>query len=100
MRVTVRHYKCHVLVSTNESVSIKINGNTIDNTECEKLLGVKIDVNLNFNNDIPDLCKKASKKISALDRATLFMGLSKRKLLMNTFFQFTVQLLPTHLDVL
>ena len=37
--------KCHVLVSTNKPVGIKIGCYTIDKSECEKLLGVKIDVN-------------------------------------------------------
>ena len=78
--------KCHVLVSTNKPVGIKIGDYTIDNSECEKLLGVEIDVNLNFNDHISDFCKKASRKISALARVTPFMGLSKRKLLMNAFF--------------
>ena len=77
--------KCHVLVSTNKPVGIKLGDCTIDNSECEKLLGVKIDVNLNFNDHISDTCKKASKKISALARVTPFMALSKRKLLMNAF---------------
>ena len=78
--------KCHVLVSTNKPVGIKIGDYTIESSECEKLLGVKIDANLNFNDHISDLCKKASRKISALARVTPFMGLSKRKLLMNAFF--------------
>ena len=77
--------KCHVLVSTNKPVGIKVGDYTIDNSECEKLLGVKIDVNLNFNNHISDLYKKASRKISALARITHFMRLCKRKLLMNAF---------------
>ena len=54
--------KCHVLVSTNKHVGIKIGDYTIDNSECEKLLGVKIDVNLNFNNHISGLYKKSSRK--------------------------------------
>ena len=33
-----------------------------------------------------DLCKKASRKISVLARVTTFIGLSKRKLVMNAFF--------------
>ena len=78
--------KCHVLVSTNKPVGVKFGDYTIDDSECEKLLGVKLDVNLNFNDHISDLCKKASRKISALARVTPFMGLSKRKLLMNAFF--------------
>ena len=49
--------------SINKSEGIKIGDYTIDNSECEKLFGVKIDVNLNFNNHIPDLCKKVSRKI-------------------------------------
>ena len=40
--------KCHVLVSTNKSIGVNIGNYTIDNSECEKLLGVKIDVNLNL----------------------------------------------------
>ena len=74
--------KCHVLVSMNKSVGIKIGDHTIDNSEYEKLLSVKIDVNLNFNNHISNLCKKTSRKRSVLARVTSFMGLSKRKLLM------------------
>ena len=46
--------KCHVLVSIKKFVSIKIWDYTIDNRECEKLLGAKIDVNLNFNDHISD----------------------------------------------
>ena len=40
--------KCHVLVSTNKPVGIKIGDYTIDNSECEKLLGAKIDVNFHI----------------------------------------------------
>ena len=90
--------KCHVLVSTNKPVGIKVGDYTIDNCECEKVLGVKLDANLNFNDHISALCKEASTKISVLARVTPFMGLSKRNLLMNVF-HFTVQLLPTHFDV-
>ena len=50
--------KCHILISTNKPVGIKIGDYTINKSECEKLLGVKIDVNLNFNDHISDLCKK------------------------------------------
>ena len=78
--------KCHALVSTNKPLNMKVCDYTIDNSECEKLLGVKIDVNLNFNEHIPDLCKKASRKISALARVAPFMSIEKRKVVMNAFF--------------
>ena len=89
--------KCHALISTNRHLDIKIGDYTIGNSKCEKLLGVKIDVNLNFNNHISDLCKKACRKISALARVAPFMSFNKRKLLMNAFF--TSQLLSSNLDV-
>ena len=78
--------KCQVLVSTSKPVDIEIGDYTKGNGECEKLLGVTVDVKLNFNDHITDLWKKASRKISALARVTPFMGLSKRKLLKNAFF--------------
>ena len=50
------------------------------NSECEKLLGVKINVNLKFSDPISDLYRKGSRKISALARVNPFMELMKRKL--------------------
>ena len=35
--------KCHLLVSTNEKIKINIGDFSIENGDCEKLLGVKID---------------------------------------------------------
>ena len=51
--------KRHVLVSKNKPVGIKVGDYTIDNSECEKRLDLKIDAKLNFNNHISDLCKKS-----------------------------------------
>ena len=78
--------KCHILISTNKPVSVNIGNYTIEKSACEKLLGVKIDANLNFGDHISDLCKKASRKIHALARVNPFMTLEKRKLIMNAFF--------------
>ena len=39
-----------------------------------------------INKRINDLCKKASRKISALARITPFMSIEKRKVVMNAFF--------------
>ena len=62
--------KCHLLVSTNNPVGIKVGDYAIGNSECEKLLDVEINVNLNFKDHISELRKKASRKISALARVT------------------------------
>ena len=77
--------KCHNLASTNKYLNVKIGDYTIGKSECEKLLVVKIDVNLNFNNYISDLRKKASTQISALARVAPFMSFDKSKLLMDAF---------------
>ena len=57
--------KCHALVITDKPVDFKIGYCIIDNSDCEKPLGVKIEVNLSFNNRMSDLLNKVSRKISA-----------------------------------
>ena len=75
--------KCHLLVSSNEKVIIKIGSHKIANTKREKLLGVHLDSGLSFDYHISEICKKASRKVCALVSC---MGLSKKSFLMNAFF--------------
>ena len=63
--------KRHLLVSTNEKAKINIGEFSIENSDCEKLLGVKIDNKLTFDCHVSDICKKAN----------------KRCILMNSFFR-------------
>ena len=58
--------KCHLLVTTNNTVKIKIGNFDITNSKSEKLLGVKFDHKLSFDDHISELYKKASRKIHAL----------------------------------
>ena len=60
------------LVSTNKHLNIKIGDHRIGKNKCERQVGVKIKVNLNFNSHMSDLCKKASRTISALARVDPF----------------------------
>ena len=78
--------KCHLLVSTNDNVAIRIGKFQIENTKREKLLGIQFDNKLSFDYHLSEICKKASRKLYALCRATPYMNLSKRKILMNAFF--------------
>ena len=71
----------------------------IKNSKCEKLLGIRIDNKLNFNTYVDVICKKAGQKLDTLSRVTPFMDLSKRRILLNAFFHFTIQLLSISLDV-
>ena len=42
--------ECHVLISTDETVQANIGVAHINNSKCEKLLGIKIDCKLSFDN--------------------------------------------------
>ena len=77
--------KCHLIVSTDEPIEIRVGESLIKSSACEKLFGVKIDNKLNFDTYFEGLSKKANNKLRALARATPYMSLEKKKLLMNSF---------------
>ena len=79
--------KCHLLVSTNEKTKINIGEFSIEESDCEKLLGVKIDNKLTFDCHVSDMCKKANEKINALARIASFRNINKAGILMNSFFR-------------
>ena len=64
---------CHLLVSTNNTAKIKIGNFDITNSKSEKLLGVKFDHKLSFDDHISEICKKASGKIHALSRVASYI---------------------------
>ena len=78
--------KCRFLISTKEKVCVNIGTTQITNSKCEKLLGIKIDSNLNFEDHIGSIFKKAGAKLNALTRIANHMPFHKRKVLMNAFF--------------
>ena len=72
--------KRHLLVlgkSVNQSVTINIGDNSIENRVEEKLLGVTIDNKLTFETHITKLCKKAGNKLFALSRMSPYMDSNK-----------------------
>ena len=78
--------KCHVLLSTDKQVEVNIGTAQIENTQNEKLLGIIIDSKLSFDKHIQQICSRASAKLKALARIAPFMNITKRKILMNAFF--------------
>ena len=78
--------KCRLIVSSDDPTEIQVGESVIKNTTCEKLLGVKIDNKLNFDEHVSGFCKKAANKLRALARVTSYMSLPKKKLLLNSFF--------------
>ena len=68
--------ECHLLISSNENITVKICEYEIENSELEKLLGVKLDWKLNIDDCISDICKKARGKLNALVKIPPFIGFS------------------------
>ena len=81
--------KCHFIVAanTNEHLWVKVGKEMIWESSEEKLLGVTIDKNLNFNTHLSILCNKVSQKISALARVVKFIPFYKKKILLKTFIE-------------
>ena len=67
------------------AVSTNIEEFVITNSNDEKLLGIKTDNKLLFENHASSLCKKTSQKLHALARIVNNMDLSKRKCLIKAF---------------
>ena len=78
--------KFHLLASTFDAEAfIQIDQYKIHKSQCEKLLGIKIDHKLSFEEHVTTLCTKASQKLHALSRVSFFMSQSQRRLLMKAF---------------
>ena len=78
--------KFHLILSDpSDEFSIKIENVDVKNSKCQKLLGVKIDSKLTFNDHVASLCTKASQKLHALSRISSYMTLMQRKIIMKTF---------------
>ena len=87
--------KCKLLVTKNEdNASLMIDGHTITGNKFVKLLGIKIDNNLDFNNHVSIIYKKASLKLHALARLSRFMNKDKLRLLMKAFVESQVSYCP------
>ena len=79
--------KCHFLISgnLNEHLFVKVGDELIWESAEQKLLGVTIDKNLNFNSHLLKLCNNIGRKVTALARIAKLLPFNKRKLILNTF---------------
>ena len=78
--------KCNLIMSAENAPELQIGDSLIKKSSCEKLLGVIIDYKLTFDEHVTSSFKKANNKLRALTRATPYMNIENRKLLMNSFF--------------
>ena len=83
----MRFIPCNNANCKNES---KIAGNIIENSKCEKLLGIKIDSKLSFKTHMEDLCNRASRKIYALARNMTYIDFPKNVSFLLFFFFFQI----------
>ena len=75
--------KCYFLSSLDMNSKISVNRFDIENTHSQKLLAAIIDRKIDFHVRAPNLCKKASARISAMATVVPFMLLNQRKLIMK-----------------
>ena len=81
--------KCHFLVPGNldEHLWINVGKELIWESAHEKLLGIIIDKNLNFNAHLKEICKKVSAKVTALARVVRFLPFFRRRMLLKAFIE-------------
>ena len=78
--------KCHLIVSNNKHISIKIDDIEIESSDYKKLLGIKINSKLTFKKHLDGVIKKATRKVNVLFRITPYMNIAKQKLFINSLF--------------
>ena len=79
--------KCHLLISGHkyENLWEQIGNDKILESKTQKLLGVKINRTLNFDEHVRSWCKKAERKLSVLFRLPSFMNVKRKNTLMKSF---------------
>ena len=81
--------KCHLLVSGHkyENVWVKMGDKQISEGAKQNLLGIEVGRNLNFDDHVISLCKKAGRKLALLARLSKFMSFKQKRILMKTFVE-------------
>ena len=81
--------KCHLLVLGHkyENVWVKLGDKQIWESAKQKLLGMEIGRNLNFDDHVISLCKKTGRKLAVLARLSKFTSIKQKRILMKTFVE-------------
>ena len=89
--------KCHLITSSGGEVSMYVENYNIKSSKCEKLLGIKIDNRLNFNNQLWNM-QKSRTKVKCTAKGYPLHGLTEALYVAEYVFIW-IQLLPFSLDV-
>ena len=82
----------------NDGTWLEVGDSLIESRTFEKLLSVKIDSKLSFEEHFKSICEKANNKLITLVSSTPYMEFGKRKLLLNAFFNVQVSYCPPQVD--
>ena len=86
---------CKLLVSNHdEDASILINGKIVEGNKSVKLLCLKIDNELNFNEHVTNICNTVSQKLPALARISGYMKVNKLRVILKAFIESQFQYCP------
>ena len=59
--------------------TVRIGDTEIENNKYEKLIGIKVNTKLTFNQHLNNIISKASRKVNALSRVMPYTSLSKKR---------------------
>ena len=80
--------KCKLLISNKQDdISLVIKNEQITCEKSVKLLGIRIDNKLTFNEHITNICKKVSQKLHALARVSRYIDQEKLRLILKAFIE-------------
>ena len=80
------HYMC-LGKNLDDNKVLNFNNLIIESSKEVGILGIKIDKNLNFNNHIKSICRKAGQKLSALLRISSNLNMKQEKLLYKSMIK-------------
>ena len=80
--------KCHLLITNHEdNISIKIDNEIIKASKTVKLLGIKMEIRLKFDDNVSDICNKVSCKLHALARTANVICKDKLRIILKSFIE-------------
>ena len=81
--------KFHLILNYNRNdIFLEIQQLKIFNNNHEKLLGIKIDNELSFEEHVSELCSRHLKKLHALSRVAVYLKPAQRRIIMKAFISF------------
>ena len=79
--------RSHLLLSLKTPRKAYFSGAMVEQNSTETLLGIQIDFDLTFDENISSICKNLGKKINAFDRLVNYMSFNKRPMVMKDFIE-------------